>query len=156
MSGNVSTTASTSKGKPPSIEGGAALPPSDEDIFVLAKRMEELLRGKSNRTCMKVMNMVGSLHGLRCVPSDRPIGQSLTAGVANAKPVKQEKGKPTPPASWKQNPEYRGLLRKREDLVDKIKSYGGRSSPNKERYLESLRSAEAELKAYKSRSSGDH
>lgn len=118
--------------------------------------MEELLRGRSNRTCLKVMNMVGSLHGIRCVPSDRPIGQNLTAGVANAKPVIREKGKPTPPAVWKQTPEYRCLHQKRESLVQKIKAYGGRASPNKERYLEDLRSAEAELKTYKSRSSGDH
>jgi hypothetical protein len=144
------------KGKPPSIEGGAALPPSDEDIFILAKKMEELLRGKSNRTCQKVMNMVGSLHGIRCVPSDRPIGQSLTAGVANAKPVVKEKGKPTPPAAWKQTPEYRVLAEKRESLVRKVKDYGDRASPNKEKYLDGLRSVETELKTYKSRFSGDH
>jgi len=129
---------------------------ADEDIFILAGKLESLLKGKSNKTCLKVMNMVGSLHGIRAIPSDRPIGQS-TVGTTKVVPVaaKPKRGQPTPPAAWKQTAAYKQLSAQRQSIVDTLKSlpdYG----PKKQGFISELRAVEQSLKALKSPLSGDH
>jgi hypothetical protein len=123
-----------------------------ESIFALAHRLEALLSGESNRTCMKVLNMVGSLHGIRCIPADRPIGQS-TAGLERKapKPAPAPKGKPTQKAAWKQTPEYRELAGKRAVLVELLKGYTrSPNHPMTDETLEDLRVTERQLKALRS------
>jgi len=128
---------------------------SNEDIFVLAAKLEELLKGKSNKTCLKVMNMVGSLHSIRCIPSDRPIGQS-TVGTTKVVPtVKQAKGLPTPKAAWKQTDAYRHLTAQREEMVSTIKSLAP-AELKQTTHIEELRAVEQKLKALKSPTAGDH
>jgi hypothetical protein len=129
---------------------------SDQDIFALALKLEELLKGKSNKTCMKVMDMVGSLHGIRCIPRDRPIGRS-TAGTTKVVPVAKPPGKglPTPPAAWKQTDVYRRLSAEREAMVITIKSLKPQELL-KTTHVEDLREIERKLKALKSPRLGDH
>jgi len=127
----------------------------EEDVFLLARRIEEVLAGKSNRTCQKVMNMVGSLHGLRTIPMDRPIGQSTvgtTKVVERAKPAK--KGQPTPPAAWKQTDDYRRLSAQRELIVKTIKNLPA-DSQQKLESVEALRALEQQLKDLKKASAGN-
>lgn len=50
---------------------------SPQNMFALADQIETLLKGESNKTCSKILNMVGSLHAIRAISVDRPIGQSL-------------------------------------------------------------------------------
>jgi len=165
MSVNHTVSSASTKGKAPigvathesAIADPAIVGPqtNDEDIFVLAGKLEAILKGKSNKTCLKVMNMVGSLHGIRCIPSDRPIGQS-TVGTTRVEPAvkPREKGKPTPPAAWKQTDNYRCLAAERLDLVSKVKVQP--DGEDKNLLLDQLRESEQKLKALKSRSSGDH
>lgn len=130
---------------------------SDEDIFVLAGKLEALLKGKSNKTCLKLMNMVGSLHGIRCIPSDRPIGQS-TVGTTKVVPTaaKPKKGQSTPPAAWKQTDAYKRLSAERVRIVTTIKSLSPDELSNKTVLVEELRATEQKLKALKSPTAGDH
>jgi hypothetical protein len=102
------------------------------------------------------MNMVGSLHAIRCIPADRPIGLSAV-GTTKVVPVakKPKKGQPTPPAAWKQTDDYRRLNAEREEIVKTIKSssdVGNIMNSN----VDKLRAIEQQLKALKSPSSGDH
>jgi len=147
---------SSSKGKATTIVVGATQNSSsvDEDVFALARQIEEILKGKSNRTCSKVLNMVGSLHGLRTIPADRPIGQSTTGATIVVPKVKQEKGLPTPKAAWKQTDSYRNLSAERTKIVNTIKSLPA-TSPNKEKLVEDLRAVELSLKQLKSPTSGN-
>jgi hypothetical protein len=147
-----------SKGKALAIARVA--PPShseEEDVFVLARKIEEILAGKSNRTCHKVMNMVGSLHGLRTIPMDRPIGQS-TAGTTKvvAQTKKSGKGKcqQASPAAWKQTAAYKQLSAQREQIVSAIKALPA-TSLQKEEKVEALRLVERQLKELKGVSAGN-
>lgn len=130
--------------------------PSGENIFVLMAKMEALLKDQSNRTVLKLMNAVGSMHGVRCIPVDRPIGQSTMGTTRVAPVVKQKKGQgPAPPAAWKQSPEYIQLSAQRSAIVATIKNLPD-SDPNKESEIASLRETEQKLKALKGLRSGDH
>jgi tetrahydromethanopterin S-methyltransferase subunit H len=130
---------------------------SDEDIFILAGKLEELLKGKSNKTCLKVMDMVGSLHGIRAIPRDRPIGQS-TAGTTRVVPVaaKPKKGLPTPPAAWKQTSAYKHLNERREEKIKILKSLPSGESVYRPIHIEELREIERELKSLRSSTPGFH
>lgn len=92
--------------------------------------------------------MVGSLHAARAIPSDRPIGQSLT-GAAIAAPVKKPgRGQPTPPAAWKQTDDYRRLSAMRDLMVRNIKTTPASDLVNTS-HVEDLRDLERQLKALK-------
>jgi hypothetical protein len=152
---NQTVSSSTSTGKGNAIALPATHhPQEEEDIFVLASQLEAILQGKSYKTCLKALNMVGSLHAIRCIPADRPIGQS-TVGTTKVvqQAIKPKKGQPTPPAAWKQTDDYRRLNAEREEIVTTIKS-----STDEENILNvgKLRAVEQQLKALKSPSSGDH
>jgi hypothetical protein len=150
-----SPSGSASKPRKPTTKVESS-PASTENIFELARKLQEILKGKSNKTCMKVMNMVGSLHGIRCIPSDRPIGQSTTGTTKVVKePAKPKKGKPTPRAAWKQTDSYKNLSRQHEAMVKTIKS----CSPTDElieTHIRDLRDIERKLKALHSPTAGDH
>lgn len=129
---------------------------SDKDVFVLARKIEEILKGESNKTCLKVMNMVGSLHAIRCIPSDRPIGQS-TAGTTKVVPKAKaaKRGLSTPKAAWKQTDAYKHLSATRALLVKTIKALDP-ADPSLTGHVEELRACEQSLKALKSPTAGDH
>jgi hypothetical protein len=167
MSLKQTVTSSSTKGKGGTIVTPATQPTStaveaaiavsetpEEDIFILAGKLEALLKGKSNKTVLKALNMVGSLHGVRSIPADRPIGQSTTGTIRKVVAAKPEKGKPTPPAAWKQTDDYRRLSAEREKIVKTIKS---RSSEelSKTTLVEDLRALEQQLKALKSSTPGN-
>jgi len=167
MSLKQTVTSSSTKGKGGTIVTPATQPTStaveaaiavsetpEEDIFILAGKLEALLKGKSNKTILKALNMVGSLHGVRSIPADRPIGQSTTGTIRKVVAAKTEKGKPTPPAAWKQTDDYRRLSAEREKIVKTIKS---RSSEelSKTTLVEDLRVLEQQLKALKSSTPGN-
>jgi hypothetical protein len=133
----------------------APLPAGEQNVFILARQIELILQGQSNKTCMKVMNMVGSLHGIRSIPIDRPIGQSTT-GTKKVVPVatKPPRGLPTPKAAWKQSDDYRRLSAERDSVVTTIKSLTP-NDPAKQDLVQSLRTIELSLKNLKARTAGD-
>jgi len=146
------------KGKGPAIADPATPPTpdlTDESIFALAAQIEALLSGKSNKTCHKVMNMVGSIHGIRCVSVDRPIGRS-TVGTTKVVPTAKAapKGQSTPKSAWKQTENYRSLQAKRSDLVSKVKANDPALGSIESR-IEELRTVERELKGLKSPKPGN-
>jgi hypothetical protein len=126
-----------------------------DNIFVLAGQLEAILKNKSNRVCLRVMNMVGSLHSIRCIPIDRPIGQSpvnTTTVVPSA--TGPSMGQPTPPAAWKQTEAYRTLTAQRISLVDTIKNLPPDELINTT-HVADLREIERQLKELKSAHSGN-
>jgi hypothetical protein len=128
---------------------------SIDNIFVLAGQLEALLKNKSNRVCLRVMNMVGSLHSIRCIPVDRPIGQP-TMGTAIAVPSvsNPNRGQPTPPAAWKQTEAYRTLTAQRESLVDTIRNLSPAELVNTT-HVADMREIERQLKELKSAHTGN-
>jgi len=130
--------------------------PSDSDMFVIASKFEALLKDKSNKACFKILNLVGSLHSIRCISVDRPIGRS-TVGTAKVVPTapKPKKGQPTPPAAWKQTDAYKRLNAQRESIVTTLKSLGSNESA-KATHIADLRAVERQLKALKSPTAGNH
>lgn len=126
----------------------------DKDVFALASELEKILQGQSNKTLLKVFNMVGSLHGIRAIPVDRPIGRS-TAGTTKVVPVvKHVKGVKTPEAAWKKTNAYKRLSSERAEKVKTIKALNP-GVPNTA-LVEELRVIEQQLKALKSPTVGDH
>jgi hypothetical protein len=128
-------------------------PDPTNDLFVLAQRVEEVLAGQSKKTIQKVLNMVGSLHGTRTIPVDRPIGQTTVGRVTNVTAGKKEKGKPTPPAPWKQTDDYRRLDAERKESVALLKSLSGPVA--KAPVLDKIRNLEQSLKELKGSHSGN-
>lgn len=127
------------------------------DIFIIAGKIQALLSGISNKKISKVMNMVGSLHGIRAIPSDRPIGQSTvgTTKVGQTKPPVKVKGKPTPRAEWKQTDAYKQLTAQRTLMVTTIKAHTP-SELSKTSHVEDLREIERKLKALHPTTAGNH
>jgi len=128
---------------------------NEQNLFMLATQIEQILSGQSNKTCMKVLTMIGSLRGIRCIPIDRPIGQSPTgkqqpAGKTNQQ--KQPKGKPTPKAAWKMTEEYKTLSISRTQAVQQLKEAPPES---KDSAVEKLREIEQQLKALRSPTAGN-
>jgi hypothetical protein len=122
--------------------------PDVDEVFLIAGEIEKILKGKSNKTCMKVLSMIGSLHEVRCIRPDRPIGQS-TAGTTKAAPPakKPKKGQPTPPAAWKQTDDYRRLKASRDSKITILKSLT--TDEEKTSHLADLKEIERQLKALK-------
>jgi hypothetical protein len=129
-------------------------PNRDEDIFALASKLEALLSGKSYGTCLKALNMVGSLHGIRAIPADRPIGRS-TVGSTRVEPVPKpaKKGQQPSKAGYKKSAQYIELSSKRELAVATVKSLPDGES--KDSAISELRRLERELKALKALKSGN-
>jgi hypothetical protein len=125
-----------------------------EDIFALASQLEALLSGQSYRTCLKVMNMVGSLHGIRAIPEDRPIGRS-PVGSTRVEPVPKpaKKGQQPSRAGYKKSAQYIELSSKRDSVVATIKSLPDGES--KDSAISELRRLEREIKALKGLKSGN-
>jgi hypothetical protein len=125
-----------------------------EDIFALASQLEAILSGQSYRTCLKVMNMVGSLHGIRAIPEDRPIGRS-SVGTTRVEPVPRpaKKGQQPSRAGYKKSAQYIELSSKRDSVVATIKSLTDGES--KDSAISELRRLERELKALKALKSGN-
>jgi len=110
---------------PPSIDDG------EVDIFAIAKKMHELLEGLSIKSTSKVLNMVGSLKGLRTIPVDRPIGPVMQVKpgsgipgsvVTTARGGSVNRQSPTPKAAWKQSDDYRRLSVEHQALIRELKS----------------------------------
>jgi hypothetical protein len=129
-------------------------PNPGEDIFALASQLEALLSGRSHRTCLKVLNMVGSLHEIRAIPASRPIGQS-TVGSTRVEPVPRpaRKGQQPSKAGYKRTPQYIELSSKRASTVATVKSLPDGSS--KDEAISELRRLERELKELKALKSGN-
>lgn len=105
--------------------------------------------------CLKVLNAVGSLHAIRALPADRPIGQSTT-GTTKVVPkaAKPKKGQPTPPAAWKQTDAYKQLKAQREAKVLTIKSLTA-DELSKTTHIEDLQDLNQQIKALKSPTAGN-
>jgi len=157
------TSIEVSSGKPKGLlDHKVAGPPigvvKDQELFALAARIQEVLKGQSKRTCLKVLGIVGSIHGIRAIPVDRPIGQSSMGTVrpatAGPKLPKTKKGKTPPPAVWKQTEDYRLLSDQRSEIVKTIKSLPT-GSGDIQNQVEVLRTIEQKLKALKAPQSGN-
>jgi len=131
-----------------------ALGSEGKNVFILAAQIEEILRGQSNTAVMKILNVVGALHGARTISVNRPIGQT-TAGAILKKvvPIKPKKGQSTPPAAWKQTDDYRRLNANHKVAIANLKKVPPQS--DKTGALEALRSIERELKDLHAPRSGD-
>jgi hypothetical protein len=126
----------------------------EEDIFVLASKLEAMLSGQSNRTILKAFNIVGSLHGIRAIPANRPIGQSRV-GSTRVEPVPKpaKKGQQPSRAGYKKSAQYIELTSKRALAVATVKSSpDGRS---KDHAISELRRLEREIKELKALKSGN-
>jgi hypothetical protein len=122
----------------------------DED-FVIAAKVEALLKGLSNRRTLKVLNMVGSVHGIRSISVDRPIGQPSKNPIRQSSDGSYKgKGKSgniqIPP--FKKDPRYIELSSQREAAVAALK----RDGPSGNTHLDHLRSIEQQLKDLKTQS----
>jgi hypothetical protein len=122
----------------------------DED-FVIAAKVEALLKGLSNRRTLKVLNMVGSVHGIRSISVDRPIGQPSKNPIRQSSVgSSKRKGKsgniqiPT----LKKDPRYIELSSQRDAAVAALK----RDGPDGNTHLDHLRSIEQQLKDLKTQS----
>jgi hypothetical protein len=129
--------------------------PGGQTIFDLAAQVEKILHGHSNKDVMKILNLVGSIHGIRSIPVDRPIGQSTAGTVRTVPVVKAVKGKSTPKAAYKQTTEYIQLSASRDELVRQIKSIPDTEAADRLPLVDRLRSLELKLKQFKSAKSGD-
>jgi hypothetical protein len=92
-----------------------------QDIFALARQMESLLEGQSYRTVLKVMNMVGSQHGIKSMHIDKVMSLKTTTVVSPSHP--KSKGVATK-ADWKQTADYRQLTAQRASVVSALKKTG--------------------------------
>jgi hypothetical protein len=128
---------------------------SSDDIFVVAGQIEALLKGKSSRVCLKILNMVGSLHGIHAI-SGRPIGQPTVGTLKIVPPIKPKGGQSTTRAAWKQTPDYRQLNERRDEMVKTLKTLPPGESSYKTTVIQELRSIERDLKDLKLSVPGNH
>jgi len=129
------------KGKSPKPKTG-----DDEDVFVLASRLEAVLRGVSNKMAAKALNMVGSLHGYRSISVDRPIGQVNQPKQKTKAGDAKGKGKsPSAKAAWKQTTEYSQLNASRATIVARLKATPA-TDPNKDQLTQELRTVEQRIR----------
>jgi len=127
---------------------------SDLSIFDKMKQIELILAGSSHGETRKILSAVSALHELRVISVYQPIGQS-TAGTVRTVPfVQVRKGKPPPPAAWKQTDSYKSLMKAHADVVKDIKR-GGSDVASKEQLIVKLRELELSLKNLKVSRSGN-
>jgi hypothetical protein len=127
---------------------------SEDDLFDLSRKIEALLKGTSNKNALKVLNMVGSLHGIRAISVDRPIGQPAAKAPAPKKEQKTKSAKGSgnsqAKAAYKQTPEYIRVTAERKACVQALKSTPAGDAQQSTLQSE-LRRLEQELKALKPR-----
>lgn len=131
-------TKSTTGAKAPAVKV-----PVPEESFRLAAEIERLLGGRSNKSVSQILNMVASVHGLRVIPVDRPIGQVNRPTETIVSDKKEKKV-----AAYKQTTQFKEMSLARQGIVDKIKL--AQEGPVKEGLRTELRTIERKLKDLKS------
>jgi len=165
LSPSVVGSGSAQSGKPATEKSGAIAPskvsaivedPSDEDVFVLAGKLQALLEGKSKKTCLKALTLVGSLRGIQCstVVGFKPT-PAVTVPLTKVRdPETGRKRLPPPPAKWKQTEAYKSLSAQRDMAVKAVKA-ASLTSSSIEEPVKKLRSLELSLKTLKLSQSGE-
>jgi hypothetical protein len=152
----VTATTSVQANKPIQMAPSQAIAGEGVNLFGVASMIEQQLKGLSNKEAMKVLMMVGSIHGARIIPIDRPIGLSNVGKIrpATAGEVsKSKRGVATPPAAYKQTDAYKRLVASRMQIVTTIKSLSP-AELSKTTYVDELREIEQKLKLFKSSTAG--
>lgn len=129
--------------------------PLRSDIYwESVKNIANILARHSLKEVKEILSMVGSKYGLRVISSFAPIGPPVPSSyrqiVGAPKSLAKAKRDTKVPqiSSWRSSDKGKALVNRREEILTVLKTLSI-DNPDKEKWLLSLRTVEADIKAFK-------
>jgi len=153
---SIGPSSSKDKNVPPPAPTAPAVGQTDAGrVMTAVTAIQAALAGLSNREARDALTMVASLRNLRVVSMDRPIGNNQSGAPSTKAPGQQSEARskgPTPPAGWKQNPQWLAANADHAQRVSELKTI--EDEDLKSRRLTELRQLESDMKTLKQQLQG--